>query len=53
MKTLLLRAGVMRVDSTEELFESVESLSRMKPLPGGRLAIVSNRMGRRFWRLIV
>lgn len=44
-ETLLLRAGVMRVDSTEELFESVESLSRMKPLRGGRLAIVSNGMG--------
>lgn len=44
-ETILLRAGVLRVDSTEELFESVESLTRMKPLKGERLAIVANGIG--------
>ncbi len=42
---ILLRAGVLRVDSTEELFESVESLSRMKPFKGERLAVVANGIG--------
>lgn len=44
-ESILLRAGVLRVDSTEELFESVESLTRMKPLQGERLAIVGNGIG--------
>ena len=44
-ESILLRAGVLRVDSTEELFESVESLTRMKPLRGERLAIVANGIG--------
>jgi len=44
-EAILLRAGVLRVDSTEELFESVESLTRMKPLKGERLAIVANGNG--------
>lgn len=44
-ESILLRAGVLRVDSTEEMFESVESLTRMKPLRGERLAIVANGMG--------
>lgn len=44
-ESILLRAGVLRVDSTEELFESVESLTRMKPLKGERLAIVANGIG--------
>ncbi len=44
-EAILLRAGVLRVDSTEELFESVESLTRMKPLKGERLAIVANGIG--------
>ncbi len=42
---ILLRSGVLRVDSTEELFESVESLTRMKPLKGERLAVVGNGIG--------
>ena len=42
---ILLRAGVLRVDSTEELFESVESLTRMKPFKGERLAVVANGIG--------
>ncbi len=44
-EAILLRAGVLRVDSTEELFESVESLTRMKPLKGERLAIIGNGIG--------
>jgi acetyltransferase len=44
-EAILLRAGVLRVDSTEELFESVESLTRMKPLRGERLAIIANGIG--------
>lgn len=44
-EAILLRAGVLRVDSTEELFESVESLTRMKPLKGERLAIIANGIG--------
>lgn len=44
-EAILLRAGVLRVDSTEELFESVESLTRMRPLKGERLAIVANGIG--------
>jgi len=44
-EAIMLRAGIMRVDSTEEMFESVESLTRMKPLRGERLAIVSNGNG--------
>lgn len=42
---ILLRAGVLRLASTEELFESVESLTRMKRLKGERLAIVGNGIG--------
>ena len=42
---ILLRAGVLRVDSSEELFESVESLTRMKPFKGERLAVVGNGTG--------
>ena len=44
-EAILLRAGVLRVDSTEELFESVESLTRMRPLKGERLAIIANGIG--------
>ncbi len=44
-EAILLRAGVLRVDSTEELFESVESLTRMKPFKGERLAIIANGIG--------
>ncbi|MAC46498.1 bifunctional acetate--CoA ligase family protein/GNAT family N-acetyltransferase [Oceanospirillum beijerinckii] len=41
----LNRAGVVRVDNVEELFDALESLSRIKPVQGDRLAIVSNGMG--------
>ncbi|SEI60947.1 acetyltransferase [Allopseudospirillum japonicum] len=39
------RAGVVRVDNSEELFDALETLTRMKPLRGDRLAIVSNGIG--------
>lgn len=41
----LNRAGVVRVNNVEELFDALESLSRIKPVTGDRLAIVSNGMG--------
>lgn len=41
----LARAGVVRVDDSDELFDALETLSRMKPLRGDRLAIVSNGLG--------
>ena len=41
----LARAGVVRVDNSDELFDALETLSRMKPLRGDRLAIVSNGLG--------
>jgi acetyltransferase len=39
------RAGMLRVRTTRELFDVVETLARMKPLAGERLAIVSNGGG--------
>ncbi|TDO13819.1 MULTISPECIES: bifunctional acetate--CoA ligase family protein/GNAT family N-acetyltransferase [Halomonas] len=39
------RAGVVRVDDSDDLFDALETLSRMKPLKGDRLAIVSNGLG--------
>lgn len=41
----LRRAGVVRVDTSDQLFNALETLSRMKPLRGERLAIVCNGMG--------
>ncbi len=41
----LARAGVVRVDDSDELFDALETLSRMKPLRGDRLAIVANGLG--------
>ncbi|MGB0467268.1 MAG: GNAT family N-acetyltransferase [Pontibacterium sp.] len=41
----LRRAGVVRVETSDELFNALETLSRMKPMRGERLAIVSNGMG--------
>ncbi|QEA40002.1 bifunctional acetate--CoA ligase family protein/GNAT family N-acetyltransferase [Pistricoccus aurantiacus] len=41
----LARAGVVRVDDSDELFDALETLTRMKPLRGDRLAIVSNGLG--------
>lgn len=39
------RAGVVRVHDSDELFDALLTLSRMKPLRGDRLAIVSNGLG--------
>ena len=39
------RAGMLRVLTTEELFDAVETLARAKPLTGDRLAIVTNGGG--------
>jgi len=39
------RAGVVRVNDSDELFDALETLSRVKPLKGDRLAIVSNGLG--------
>jgi acetyltransferase len=39
------RAGIVRVDTIEELFEAAETLARSRPLHGDRLAIVTNGGG--------
>jgi acetyltransferase len=39
------RAGMLRVYSTEDLFDSVETLARARPLRGDRLAIMTNGGG--------
>lgn len=39
------RAGILRVDTTDELFDAVETLARAKPLYGDQLAIVTNGGG--------
>jgi len=39
------RAGLLRVDTTRELFDATEILSRSKPYAGPRLAIVGNGGG--------
>jgi len=41
----LRRAGVVRVETSDELFNALETLSRMKPMRGERLAILCNGMG--------
>lgn len=41
----LQRAGILRVDTTDELFDAVETLARAKPLYGDNLAIVTNGGG--------
>ena len=43
--TVLSRVGVVRVGSTDELFDALETLTTVKPLRGPRLAIVGNGMG--------
>ncbi len=43
--TVLRRVGVVRVESTDELFDALETLTTMKPLRGQRLAIVGNGAG--------
>lgn len=39
------RAGILRVDGVEELFDTVETLARSRRLPGERLAIITNGGG--------
>lgn len=39
------RAGLLRVDGIEELFQAAETLGRISPFPGDRLAIVTNGGG--------
>jgi acetyltransferase len=39
------RAGMLRVSSTEDLFDAVETLARTRPLFGDRLAILTNGGG--------
>ena len=39
------RAGMLRVTSTEDLFDAVETLARARPLYGDRLAILTNGGG--------
>jgi acetyltransferase len=39
------RAGMLRVNTTEDLFAAVETLARAKPMEGERLAIVTNGGG--------
>ena len=39
------RAGIVRVEGIEELFEAVETLARLKPPMGDRLAILTNGGG--------
>ncbi|MFZ5610077.1 MAG: GNAT family N-acetyltransferase [Pseudomonadota bacterium] len=39
------RAGMLRVESIEDLFDAVETLARARPLAGERLAILTNGGG--------
>ncbi|WP_299196825.1 bifunctional acetate--CoA ligase family protein/GNAT family N-acetyltransferase [uncultured Amphritea sp.] len=41
----LRRAGVVRVDTVDQLYNALETLTRMKPMRGERLALVCNGMG--------
>lgn len=39
------RAGMVRVDNSEELFDALETLTRFRTTKGNRLAIISNGLG--------
>ena len=41
----LRRAGLLRVDTIQELFDAVETLARAQPVAGNRLAIMTNGGG--------
>ena len=41
----LRRAGLLRVDTIQELFDAVETLARAQPVEGSRLAIMTNGGG--------
>jgi acetyltransferase len=45
MSAALARAGIVRVDTPEELFAAAETLSRRPNLEGGRIAILTNGGG--------
>ncbi|WP_251978126.1 bifunctional acetate--CoA ligase family protein/GNAT family N-acetyltransferase [Salinicola avicenniae] len=45
VEAALARAGVVRVEDSDELFDALETLSRFKPPKGERLAIVANGVG--------
>ncbi|MGD9601702.1 MAG: GNAT family N-acetyltransferase [Gammaproteobacteria bacterium] len=42
---VLRRAGILRVDTTQDLFDAAETLARSKPYLGPRLAIMTNGGG--------
>lgn len=42
---LLRRAGVLRVNGTDEMFDALETLTRMKPVRKDKLAIICNGLG--------
>ncbi|MCG5262760.1 bifunctional acetate--CoA ligase family protein/GNAT family N-acetyltransferase [Cupriavidus gilardii] len=42
---VIRRAGLLRVTSTEQLFDAVETLARGRPLAGERLCIITNGGG--------
>ncbi|MEH6652081.1 MAG: bifunctional acetate--CoA ligase family protein/GNAT family N-acetyltransferase [Motiliproteus sp.] len=42
---ILKRCGAVRVNSTDELFDALETLTTVKPLRGERLAVIGNGMG--------
>ena len=41
----LQRAGVLRVDATDELFDCIDTIQQKRQLKGDRLAIISNSRG--------
>lgn len=43
------RAGMLRVETTLDLFGAVETLARAKPLHGDRLVILTTETGRASW----
>ena len=41
-EAVLRRAGMLRVDGLDEMFDAVETITRLRPTTGRRLAIVAN-----------
>jgi acetyltransferase len=41
----LSRAGILRVETIEDLFDAVETLARARPVPGDRLTLMTNGGG--------
>jgi acetyltransferase len=44
-ESALRRAGWIRIDTLEDLFDAAEAMARVRPLRGERLAIVGNGQG--------